>query len=43
MTSQDMLIIALLLSIVLYAIIFPGGPGTPRRIKVPIPSSGGPM
>jgi hypothetical protein len=37
MTTQDMMTIALLLTIALVALLFPGGPGTPRRFLVPIP------
>lgn len=37
MDSQDFATIALLLSIVLLALLFPGGPGTPKRYKIPIP------
>ena len=37
MDSQDIATIALLLSLVLFALLFPGGPGTPKRYKLPIP------
>ena len=33
---EDVALLALLLFIVVAALLFPGGPGTPRRIKVPI-------
>jgi hypothetical protein len=33
MIDQDIAIIALLLFAVLYVLLFPGGPGTPRRFK----------
>jgi hypothetical protein len=36
MTSQDMLTIAILLTVALCALLFPGGPGTPRRFLVPV-------
>jgi hypothetical protein len=36
MTTQDMLTIAVLVTVVLVALLFPGGPGTPRRFKVPL-------
>jgi hypothetical protein len=36
MTSQDLLTIALLLSFALAALLFPGGPGTPRRLRLPV-------
>jgi hypothetical protein len=39
MTSQDMLTIALLLSFALAALLFPGGPGTPKRLRLPIPKN----
>ncbi|HVW84509.1 MAG TPA: hypothetical protein VHB50_07500 [Bryobacteraceae bacterium] len=32
-----MLTIAVLLTVVLVALLFPGGPGTPKRLKLPIP------
>lgn len=35
MIDQDIAIIALLLFAVLYVLLFPGGPGTPRRFKHP--------
>ena len=35
MDPQDIVTIAILLLVVLFAISFPGGPGTPRRFKVP--------
>lgn len=35
MIDQDTAIIALLLFVVLYVLLFPGGPGTPRRLKNP--------
>ncbi len=34
MTTQDMLTIAVLVTVVLVALLFPGGPGTPRRFRV---------
>jgi hypothetical protein len=34
MTTQDMLTIAVLVTVVLVAFLFPGGPGTPRRFKL---------
>ncbi|MGD1069707.1 MAG: hypothetical protein ABSB15_06165 [Bryobacteraceae bacterium] len=34
MTTQDMLTIAVLVTVVLVALLFPGGPGTPRRFKL---------
>lgn len=34
MTTQDMLTIAILLTMVLVALLFPGGPGTPRKIRI---------
>jgi hypothetical protein len=34
MTSQDMLTIAVLLTVVFVAFLFPGGPGTPRRFQL---------
>jgi hypothetical protein len=34
MTTQDMLTIAILLTMVLVAFLFPGGPGTPRRFTL---------
>jgi hypothetical protein len=38
MTFQDTLTIAIILTIVIAAFLFSdGGPGTPKRIKVPIP------
>jgi hypothetical protein len=37
MTTQDFLTIAVLLSIVLAALLFPGGPGTPKRFRLAIP------
>ena len=33
--DQDIATIALLLFVVLYVLMFPGGPGTPRRLKNP--------
>ena len=33
--DQDIATIALLLFVVLYLLIFPGGPGTPRRFRNP--------
>jgi len=36
MTTQDILFIALVLSIAYFALEFPGGPGTPKRIKAAI-------
>jgi hypothetical protein len=42
MTSQDILTIAVILSIAIFAWLFSGGgPGTPKRIKVPIPRTSG--
>jgi hypothetical protein len=35
MTSQDILTIAILLTAVMAALLFPGGPGTPRRFRLP--------
>ncbi len=41
MTYQDILTLAVILSIAVFAFLFSdGGPGTPKRIKVPIPRSG---
>ncbi len=37
MTTQDFLTIAILLTMVLVALLFPGGPGTPKRFRLPIP------
>jgi len=37
MTTQDFLTIAVLLSFVLAVLLFPGGPGTPKRFRLPIP------
>ena len=37
MTTQDMLTIAVLLTVVLVALLFPGGPGTGKRFRLPIP------
>ncbi|MDP9169193.1 MAG: hypothetical protein M3N54_01135 [Acidobacteriota bacterium] len=37
MTTQDMLTIAVLVTVVLVALLFPGGPGTGKRFKLPIP------
>jgi hypothetical protein len=38
MTSQDILTIAVILSIAIFAWLFSGGgPGTPKRIRMPIP------
>jgi hypothetical protein len=38
MTYQDVLNIAVILTIAIVALLFSdGGPGTPKRIKVPIP------
>jgi hypothetical protein len=34
MTAQDMLTIAVLVTVVVVALLFPGGPGTPRRFKL---------
>jgi hypothetical protein len=36
MTTQDILTIAVLLTVVLVALLFPGGPGTPKRLKLPL-------
>lgn len=33
MTTQDFLTIAILLTVVLAALLFPGGPGTPKRFR----------
>ncbi|MES1260878.1 MAG: hypothetical protein ABUS49_04010 [Acidobacteriota bacterium] len=33
MTTDDLLMIAVLLTIGLVVLVFPGGPGTPRRFK----------
>lgn len=33
MTTDDLLTIAILLTLVLVALLFPGGPGTPMRNK----------
>ena len=33
MTTQDFLTIAILLSAVLALLLFPGGPGTPKRFR----------
>ena len=33
--DQDIATIALLLFVVLYVLLFPGGPGTPRRFRNP--------
>ena len=33
--DQDIAIIAILLFAVLYVLLFPGGPGTPRRLRNP--------
>lgn len=38
LTTQDIITIALILMTALFALEFPGGPGTPRRIKIPIRS-----
>lgn len=37
MDSQDFLTIAILLTVVIFALLFPGGPGTPKRLKLPLP------
>lgn len=37
MTTQDILTIAALLTMVLVALLFPGGPGTPKRFRLPTP------
>jgi hypothetical protein len=37
MTYQDTLTVVLLLSIVMFILFSDGGPGTPKRIKIPIP------
>jgi hypothetical protein len=34
MTQQDMLTIAVLVVVVLVALLFPRGPGTPKRFKL---------
>jgi len=34
MFDPDLALVALLLFIVLAALLFPGGPGTPRRVRV---------
>lgn len=39
MDSQDILTIALLLSLALIALLFPGGPGTPKRLLLPLPKN----
>ncbi|HZL58021.1 MAG TPA: hypothetical protein VFC21_13105 [Bryobacteraceae bacterium] len=39
MTTQDILTIGVLLTVALFALLFPGGPGTPRRFLVPIPKN----
>jgi len=39
MDSQDILTIALLLSLALIALLFPGGPGTPKRLFLPLPKN----
>jgi len=36
MTDQDFVLIAFLLIAVIMALLFPGGPGTPRRFPVPV-------
>ena len=38
MNTQDMLTIAILLTMVMAALLFPGGPGTPRRFRTLIPA-----
>lgn len=38
MDSQDILTIAIVLSIALWALLFPGGPGTPKRFRLPLPA-----
>ena len=38
--NQDLLLIIILLFVVMAAISFPGGPGTPRRFLVPQPTRG---
>ncbi|MEP6715220.1 MAG: hypothetical protein ABJC09_06580 [Terriglobia bacterium] len=40
-TTQDMLTIAVLLTVVLVALLFPGGPGTGKRLRLPIPGRAG--
>lgn len=37
MTTQDMLTIAVLVTVILVALLFPGGPGTPKLFRLPIP------
>jgi hypothetical protein len=37
MSTQDILTIVILLAAVLAALLFPGGPGTPKRFHLPIP------
>jgi hypothetical protein len=38
MTSQDILTLAVILTIAIFAYLFSdGGPGTPKRIKIPLP------
>ncbi len=34
MTTDDLLTIAILLTLALVALLFPGGPGTPRRFRL---------
>ncbi len=42
MTSQDILTIAVILSIAIFAWLFSGGgPGTPKRVRIPIPKASG--
>lgn len=36
MPDPDLAIVALLLFVVIAALLFPGGPGTPRRMRVEI-------
>jgi hypothetical protein len=39
MSTQDFLTIAILLSVALAALFFPGGPGTPKRFRLPVPKA----
>jgi hypothetical protein len=36
MFDPDVALVAFVLFIVIAALLFPGGPGTPRRLRVPI-------
>jgi hypothetical protein len=38
MLDPDILTLLVLLSIVMFLLFSDGGPGTPRRIQIPIPS-----